>query len=284
MSINTYSDAGNPIRRVRRAPHISTENEWIFHHQLQVDLETGLGPEPPLLQGGSYSATRVQCPGNPVGAQTYYFLTGVSTNARTYNFSVIVTNNTSSILTLGYGLNTGPGELTISVPPNSTYQLVEQSATGDGANDLILSFSTSMSNTPIDVTVYNPVIWDTVANTNLIPSSGLTFVTGWTIGVSSPTITQNQATYGSSPRDPEINLRWSDDGGHVWSNIHTIGAGQQGKYRTRCIWRRLGRSRDRVYEVSVSDPIPWRLLEADLLATPGFVPQERLSKTYQKVT
>lgn len=139
MSIANYTDRDNLIRRVRRAPHISTENEWIQHHRLQIDMETGLGPTPPLTDG------------------------------------------------LG------------------------------------------------------------------------------------------------NPRDPEINLRWSDDGGHVWSNIHTLGVGKVGNYLKRVIFRRLGRSRDRVYEVSCSDPIPFRLLEADLLASPGFQPSERIVKQYQKV-
>jgi len=52
--------------------------------------------------------------------------------------------------------------------------------------------------------------------------------------------------------DPQIMLRWSDDGGHTWSNSHWRSAGAVGDYRKRVIWRRLGRARDRVYEVSGS--------------------------------
>jgi hypothetical protein len=85
-------------------------------------------------------------------------------------------------------------------------------------------------------------------------------------------------------RDPMINLRWSDDGGHTWSNEYPVGAGQSGKFKTRCEWRRLGRSRDRVYELSMSDPIPWRILEADLLASPGFTSSERIVSQYRKVS
>lgn len=58
---------------------------------------------------------------------------------------------------------------------------------------------------------------------------------------------------------PQVMLQWSDDGGHTWSNEHWTSAGPRGHYRQRVIWRRLGRSRDRVFRVSVSDPIPWRL-------------------------
>jgi hypothetical protein len=60
--------------------------------------------------------------------------------------------------------------------------------------------------------------------------------------------------------DPQIMLRWSDDGGQTWSSEHWVSAGPQGEYKTRAIWRRLGQARDRVFEVTMTDPIPWRLI------------------------
>lgn len=69
--------------------------------------------------------------------------------------------------------------------------------------------------------------------------------------------------------DPQIMLRWSDDGGHTWSDEHWVSAGARGQYKHRAIWRRLGRSRDRVFEVTVSEPIAWNLLAAYLQAEPG---------------
>lgn len=125
MSIDLLDDAGDEIRRVRRAPHVSTEQKWMFHSQLQVFLESGLGPTPPLT---------------------------------------------------------------------------------DGAGDA---------------------------------------------------------------RDPIISLRWSDDGGHTWSNEQQAGAGQVGQYKKRVIWRRLGRSRDRIYEIIMSDPIEWRIVDAFLEVEAG---------------
>lgn len=50
--------------------------------------------------------------------------------------------------------------------------------------------------------------------------------------------------------EPLINLRRSDDGGYTWSPYNAIGMGNVGEYRKRIIWRRLGNSRQRVYEVS----------------------------------
>ena len=55
--------------------------------------------------------------------------------------------------------------------------------------------------------------------------------------------------------NPKARLDWSDDGGHTWSNQHEAPMGRVGKYRTRCIWRRLGQSRDRVFRVSITAPV-----------------------------
>jgi len=132
ISLSFYDDAGKAIRRMRRAPHISVEQQWIFHNQLQVDVEAGLG-----LQSGQGS-------------------------------------------------------------------------------------------------------------------------------------------------DPKLMLRWSDDGGKTWSNEYMAGAGKAGQYKARAIWRRLGRGRDRVYEISASDPIPWRIVDAYLMASPGYDPQPRAAAEYAK--
>jgi hypothetical protein len=58
--------------------------------------------------------------------------------------------------------------------------------------------------------------------------------------------------------EPKVMLRWSDDGGHTWSNEYWRSMGPIGGYGTRVIWRRLGMTmklRDRVYEVSGTDPV-----------------------------
>lgn len=64
--------------------------------------------------------------------------------------------------------------------------------------------------------------------------------------------------------DPQAMLRWSNDGGFTWSNEHWRSIGQIGKFKNRVIWRRLGNARDRIYEVSVSDPINATIVSADI--------------------
>lgn len=63
---------------------------------------------------------------------------------------------------------------------------------------------------------------------------------------------------------PTVMLRYSDDGGRTWSSELTSSAGAIGDYPKRVYWTALGQARQRVYEVSFSDPIPWRLTAAYL--------------------
>lgn len=67
--------------------------------------------------------------------------------------------------------------------------------------------------------------------------------------------------------DPQVMLRWSDDGGHTWSNEHWKSMGRIGRFGYRTIWRRLGMTlkiRDRVYELSGTDPVKIVISGAEL--------------------
>lgn len=64
--------------------------------------------------------------------------------------------------------------------------------------------------------------------------------------------------------NPQVMLRMSDDGGKTWGTEKMRSAGKKGEYGKRVQWNRLGSARRRVFEVTVSDPIPWRLTGAYL--------------------
>lgn len=140
LSTTVFTDNGHPIKWVRRSPTIAKEQQWISHQQIEIDVEVGLGPEPPLFDG------------------------------------------------------------------------------------------------------------------------------------------DNQ------PRAPEIMLRWSDDGGKTWSNTYTLECGQGGDYGSRAVKRMLGRSRRRVYEISGTDPIPWRICDGYLRASPDYEHQERYTDQMRKIS
>jgi hypothetical protein len=68
--------------------------------------------------------------------------------------------------------------------------------------------------------------------------------------------------------EPQVMLRWSDDGGHTYSNEHWSPIGRIGAYGHRTFWRRLGMTlklRDRVYELSGTDPVKISIVGAELL-------------------
>lgn len=58
-----------------------------------------------------------------------------------------------------------------------------------------------------------------------------------------------------SAQEPQIMLRYSDDGGHRWSDEMWRSLGKVGEYRTRAVWRRLGQFRNRQMKLRITDPV-----------------------------
>lgn len=61
---------------------------------------------------------------------------------------------------------------------------------------------------------------------------------------------------------PQVSMTYSDDGGYTWSSQRTRELGKSGEYKTRVIWNRLGRSRDRVFEVNGTSIVKTTLMDA----------------------
>lgn len=61
--------------------------------------------------------------------------------------------------------------------------------------------------------------------------------------------------------DPQVMLRWSDDS-KTFSNVYQRSLGNIGAYRHEVNFYGLGRAKNRVYECSVSDPIPIAMMGA----------------------
>jgi hypothetical protein len=140
VSDQYFTDNGNPIRRLRRAPIISAEEEWVFGNRLQFDVETGLGPQPPLYDGAG------------------------------------------------------------------------------------------------------------------------------------------------NPRDPQLIVSWSDDGGHNYGNETLLNCGQAGDFKARAITWRLGKFRNRSYQIVATDPIPWRIISGYFEGTGFQLPTKRLAAQYAEVS
>lgn len=70
--------------------------------------------------------------------------------------------------------------------------------------------------------------------------------------------------------DPLIALSWSDDGGRTFTQPKFRSIGKIGGYAARVIWRRLGRFRNRIFKLSISDPVKVVIIDASAEVESGF--------------
>lgn len=220
MAIDIYDDDGNPLRWIRRAPHISKEQQWQFHSQLQIYLEPGVGPQPPLL--------------GPSDSPPFYILKDSSGGLWKLTVSdsgILSTTSVSSGISGTYYLN--------DISDGSSWQI------GVTTGGLLTTTSVAAANYANQ--------WPIATSPGFLQGS---------IQISGGLL-QTTPAYNAA-RDPIIEIRWSDDGGATWSNVHEIGIGQAGNFRKRVMIRRLGRTRDRIYEIAGSDPVPYRIVGAYL--------------------
>jgi hypothetical protein len=154
-----YTDDGQNVRRLRRAPHLVTEFQRQYFDELQIQFQPGVGTTglSRVLQG--------------VDANTIYL-------GSTYTITA---------------------DATLTIEAEKTYILATQQVSNTQTTD-----------------------------------------------------------------NPQAMLRWSNDGGSTWSNEYWTSVGQMGKYKNRAIWRRLGMARDRIFEVSVTDPVNFVIISANL--------------------
>jgi hypothetical protein len=254
MNIAFVDDFGNQIRRVRRAPHIEKENKWFKHVSMEVNLESGLGfpvvPVPPKTLI-TYTLTATQ-----VGPNMNYVLSSnISAFPLTSSFTIPVNPVPGSF---------NLGQLFLLAPP-ITNLLINGATSGDHlrffSSSLSGAFSADHPITGSDYNLAGPPLYSGLESAPTMLAG--TFVLNQYVPTFTPSPAAGEVT------EPQINLRWSDDGGHSWSNEYSRGVGFAGDYKERVIWRRLGRSRNRVYEVNVSDSVPWKIVEAYLDVQPG---------------
>lgn len=70
--------------------------------------------------------------------------------------------------------------------------------------------------------------------------------------------------------DPKAALQWSDDGGRTFKDPRFRSMGKIGEFRWRTIWRRLGRFRDRIFKLVITDPIKCVIIDSSVEAEQGF--------------
>lgn len=70
------------------------------------------------------------------------------------------------------------------------------------------------------------------------------------------------STDGTTPVNPQIMLTWSKDGANTWGNEVWQSLGPVGNYPGRAVWRMLGRSRDWVFKMRVTDAVKVVIIDA----------------------
>lgn len=69
--------------------------------------------------------------------------------------------------------------------------------------------------------------------------------------------------------DPKIMCEFSDDGGITWRSLPDMPLGAKGNREVRAVWHGMGSSRERVYRMAISDPIPVTVKDTQLEARGG---------------
>lgn len=250
MSINNLNDNGARIVRIRRSPAIAKEHEWLKHDKLEVLLESGLlsnlvGPAPYPV-----TITLPDAVGNPWWVQVLNNGTVFTEAAPPGTPTQLVYLNDGQTNTTCWQLVYQGGHVVPVAVPYRTPSLAQM---------VKLATTSNIQGSPSN-----------------LQASGLYVTNSGTLQVVVPHDYQVE---------PKLSRRFSDDGGHTWSNYLTRGAGLTGQYKKRLTWYRQGRSRNRIYEISTSDDYPWRIIDGYVKAGPGdvFAPTERLSDVYRKL-
>lgn len=242
-------DFGNAIRRVRRAPHISNEMAWTYHTKLQLDVEVGLGS---TLQGFAAPTTFPMLDTSGVLRKF-----GIGENG-ILQAPLFPTGDrlTASTIFLNDQTNTSTWKITIN------------------AQGVI---------SPVRQAVFVPLYPQSIPFVSFLGDQNYTLQLN---NIGGGLAVLQAIPQGIVGRGPIVTLRWSDDGGHTWSAPHDRDCGQAGAYRARVYWPgsgSLGRSRDRVYEIVMSDPYAWRIIDAYLFTDPeDKVPTSRYASEMRK--
>ena len=228
-------DAGSPIRRLRRGPTVSKENEYIDIPQIEFDLEVGLGPQPALV--GTAPPTNFVL-ADPTGVLWSFGITDAGQLQRNPvvvgGAQNIAVNDPTAVVSWRLGASIA-GEITateITFSPQYPPSLLMVSATGTVRWGL-------------EVTLVGQLV--------LAPMGPVT-------------------------RGPQLMFRWSKDHAHTWTDYEQLDCGQAGEFRTRVIRRRIGRLRAFTPEITWTDPVPLRIVDA-------YIPpaSERLVKQMAKM-
>lgn len=264
MDTGLLDDFGNPIRRMRRAPHVGTPGRRTFGNALQLFVETGV-PQNTELRGPSSAPSAF--PSSFVLQDANGVLWSVSIDDSGNLNRIQIASGTPQILILADSGMVPTTAWTIGITIAGNLTATPFDFLGSGYGEGGYGEGGYGSGAPAGY----PQIYPMMST----PGNHLTGLL-----VTADGLLQTDAP--SQGREPQICARWSRDWGHTWSSEHWRGAGMPGEFMKRVIWRRLGWWWDWVLEITMTDSVAWAIVDADLDASPGFQPTERLVHQLRK--
>jgi hypothetical protein len=256
LSSAAYTDNGNSILKRRTSPVLHENGADIFYSSLEIDFEGGVGEnlitngtmeeddnwsdtaDPPVInritaekcRSGRYSRT-FEVDDISQGIKSDVFDT-VTASQYTITFWVYPATTTVQ-LTIRKGDNTG--------------NVVDTSKTGLTSGD-----------------------WNKVTHTWTETSGG----SGAYVVFSSGALTSgiwyiDDVVISDDDNPPQAILDWSNDGGNTFGRQHSRSIGSAGQYSKRVIWNRLGKSRNRVFRLTIEDDVKVVIMGAELKALVG---------------
>jgi hypothetical protein len=154
---------------------------------------------------------------------------------------------------------------------------------GDRTNGNIYQMSINFLNENVGPGVFNPIIRQRIGptvegeTTHLpIPIVDFEVIVEPGLGPQPPLVD----AFGL-PRDPYMMFSYSSDRGKSWGPEHMIPCGQAGNSQINAFDGRLGAWNSWTPRVTVSDPIPWRIVDGVVNGIQDR--KERLAKSYARI-
>ena len=232
---------GELIKRVGTVRAIDSERKQIFHHELQLVLEMGAG-----FEDKEFWQDRLD--------DVYFTATG--------GFTWDDVEEQWTATSLGSGSGAG-SYLPVTGSWYEGYRPSGIRVTFSGPSSITLDVTDgggASATTGYESGVDKDVDFDTDDLTKLAFSAYS----------SDLTITKIEFYENFRERtDPECMLTYTNDRGHTYSDEQWQDIGAIGEHEPGVRWRRLGRSRDRIYKFTFTDPVKFVALGAYLLGETG---------------
>lgn len=261
LSFDAFDDIFGTIQSVRTTAPLSKENKRLFFNNLQVDFESGVGTSggtERVSNGGFDSATTGWTAAN--GATLASIAGGQSGNC------LRVTCD---------GTNNPYAYQDRNVVGGRSYTLTAYVKAGTEATYKVMMYDqTNGSDLGSEQAEETAGDWSTLVTiTATIPATcrviRIYLQQIATAGAGTTMLFDTVSMKDNESDSPDASLSWSDDGGQTFSSSYARGMGNSGSYKNLLRWNRLGKSRERVFKLTITDPVKRIILGASAQVEEG---------------